>query len=201
MLNSPIGPIDRTLSGATTPSQSGPGSDGNEGIFRILQSFNVAGASLSDGLVSYPGHSLRGVLLIGRNAVGVFNSSSRLCKVFFRSTVLIRTHLSASKVFVFFVCWFLLKKSILKYKSIYLILLSIYLSILGKTIVMEVNPEDYMPYMGRENDCRLSMRIAVYCKVKQTEQLFVYNDSFHMDWPYLNIEVNVKRQFTLWGLL
>ena len=27
---SSIWPIDRTLSGATTPSQSGPGSDGNE---------------------------------------------------------------------------------------------------------------------------------------------------------------------------
>ena len=28
---SSIWPIDRTLSGATTPDQSGPGSDGNEG--------------------------------------------------------------------------------------------------------------------------------------------------------------------------
>ena len=30
-----IWPIDRTLSGATTPGQSGPGSDGNEGVLRI----------------------------------------------------------------------------------------------------------------------------------------------------------------------
>ena len=28
-------PIDKTLSGATTLGQSGPGSDGNEGVLRI----------------------------------------------------------------------------------------------------------------------------------------------------------------------
>ena len=27
--------IDRALSGATTPGESGPGSDGNEGVLRI----------------------------------------------------------------------------------------------------------------------------------------------------------------------
>ena len=32
---SSIWTIDRTLSGATTPSQSGPGSDGNEGVVFI----------------------------------------------------------------------------------------------------------------------------------------------------------------------
>ena len=32
---SSIWPIDRTLSGATTPGQSGPGSDGNTGVLRI----------------------------------------------------------------------------------------------------------------------------------------------------------------------
>ena len=32
---SPIRPIDRTLSGAITPAQSGPGSDGNEGVLHI----------------------------------------------------------------------------------------------------------------------------------------------------------------------
>ena len=32
MANSSIWPIDRTLSGVTTPGQSGPGSDGNEGV-------------------------------------------------------------------------------------------------------------------------------------------------------------------------
>ena len=47
--------IDRTLSGATTPTQSGPGSDGNEGVLRILQSSYIIGASPSDCLVSYQG--------------------------------------------------------------------------------------------------------------------------------------------------
>ena len=38
--------------------QSGPGSDGNEGMLRIPQSSNTAGTSPSDCLVSYQGHSL-----------------------------------------------------------------------------------------------------------------------------------------------
>ena len=44
-------PIDRTLSGATTPGQSGPGSDGNEEVHRIPQS--VTGTSSSGYLLSY----------------------------------------------------------------------------------------------------------------------------------------------------
>ena len=50
--------MDRALSGATTPGQSGPGSNGNEGVLRIPQSSNTAGTSPSDCLVLYPGHSL-----------------------------------------------------------------------------------------------------------------------------------------------
>ena len=38
--------------------QSGPGSDGNEGVLRIPQSTSTAGTSSSDCLVSYLGHSL-----------------------------------------------------------------------------------------------------------------------------------------------
>ena len=49
---SSIWPIDWTLSGATTTGQSGPGSDGNKGILRILQSSSITEASLSDCLVS-----------------------------------------------------------------------------------------------------------------------------------------------------
>ena len=45
-----------TLSDATTPSQSGPRSDGNEGVLCIPQT--PTGTSLSDCLVSYLGHSL-----------------------------------------------------------------------------------------------------------------------------------------------
>ena len=71
-------PIDRALSGATTPGQSGPGSDGNEGVLRIPQSSSTAGTSPSDCLVSYPGHSFGGVLPLCRGAVSVFYSLSRL---------------------------------------------------------------------------------------------------------------------------
>ena len=38
--------------------QSGPKSDGNKGVFHIPQSSSITGASPSDYLVSYPGHSL-----------------------------------------------------------------------------------------------------------------------------------------------
>ena len=77
---SSIWPIDRLLSGATTPDQIGPEGDGNEGVLRIPQSSIFTRASLSDSLVSYPRHSLRGRdLLFCRGTVGVFYSSSRLC--------------------------------------------------------------------------------------------------------------------------
>ena len=48
-----IWPIDRTLLGAITPDQSGPGSDDNEGILRIPQSSSITGTSPSVCLVSY----------------------------------------------------------------------------------------------------------------------------------------------------
>ena len=73
--------IDRALSGATTPGQNGPGSNGNEGVLRIPQSFSIAGISPSDCLVSYPRHSLgRVFLLLCRETVGVFYSPSWLGK-------------------------------------------------------------------------------------------------------------------------
>ena len=72
-------PIDRILSGATTPGKSGPGSDDNEGILRILQSSSITGTSASDCLVSYPGHLLgEGLLPLCGEAVGAFYSPSRL---------------------------------------------------------------------------------------------------------------------------
>ena len=49
--------MDRTLSGAPTPGQSGPVSDGNEAVLRISQSSRITGASPSDCLMSYPEHS------------------------------------------------------------------------------------------------------------------------------------------------
>ena len=48
--------IDRALSGATILGQSGPGSNGNEGVLRIPQSYSIIGTSPAVCLVSYPGH-------------------------------------------------------------------------------------------------------------------------------------------------
>ena len=51
-----------TLSGATTPVQSEPGSDCIEGILHISQSSSITGASSSECLMSYQRHSFgRGV--------------------------------------------------------------------------------------------------------------------------------------------
>ena len=58
-------------SGATTPDQFGPGSNGNEGVLRIPQGPSITGPSLSDCLVSYPVHSL---------GVSVFYNPSRQVK-------------------------------------------------------------------------------------------------------------------------
>ena len=51
--------LDRALSGATIPVQSGPGRNGNEGGLRIPQSSDITGTSPSDRLVTYPGLSSR----------------------------------------------------------------------------------------------------------------------------------------------
>ena len=78
-----IWPIDRTLSGATTPGQSRPGSDGNEGVLHIPESSSITGTSASDCLVSYPGHSLgRGQSYpLRREAVSVLYSPSWMGRV------------------------------------------------------------------------------------------------------------------------
>ena len=57
---SSISPIDRTLSVATTHGQSGPGSDGNKGVFRNPQSSNIIATEPSDYLVSYNQDTLWG---------------------------------------------------------------------------------------------------------------------------------------------
>ena len=56
--DSSISSIDGTLSGTTTPGQSGPGNNGKKGVLLIPKSFRT-GASISDGSVSYTGHSFR----------------------------------------------------------------------------------------------------------------------------------------------
>ena len=77
---SSIWPIDRALSGATTPGQSGPGSNGNEGVLYIPESSSITRTSPSDCLVSYLGHWLVGVLPLCKGTVGVFYNPSRLGK-------------------------------------------------------------------------------------------------------------------------
>ena len=74
MTNSSIWRIDSTLCGAITLGQSGPWSDGNEGLLRTPQSSSITW----DCFVSYLGHSLERVLPLFRDAVGELYSSSRL---------------------------------------------------------------------------------------------------------------------------
>ena len=79
MWNSSIWHIDRILSGTTTPGQSGPWSDGSDGLLSIPQSSSITEASPSDCLVSNPGHSLgAGVLPLCMDAVSLFYSPSQL---------------------------------------------------------------------------------------------------------------------------
>ena len=66
MSKNPICSIDTTIFDATTPGQSGFGKNDNERVIYIPQN-SRNGASPSDCLVSYPGHSLR-VLVIYRDA-------------------------------------------------------------------------------------------------------------------------------------
>ena len=50
--------IDKTLSDTTTPGQSGPRLSSNKRLLCITQSSSITGASPSEFLVSYLGHSL-----------------------------------------------------------------------------------------------------------------------------------------------
>ena len=69
----------RALSGATTPGQSGPGSNGNEGVLHIPQDPSITWTSPSDCLVSYQDtRGGGGLLSLCRGAVSVFYSPSRL---------------------------------------------------------------------------------------------------------------------------
>ena len=54
---SSIWPIDGTLTGTINRSQSGPGSNGNQGVLNYPLS-SRAETSPSDCFMSYPGHSL-----------------------------------------------------------------------------------------------------------------------------------------------
>ena len=58
MSNSFTWPIDKTLSGATTLGQSGPGSDANEEVLCIPQYSRITKVSPLDQFMSYLGHSM-----------------------------------------------------------------------------------------------------------------------------------------------
>ena len=64
---SSIWPINRALSGNTTPGLSWLKSNGSEGVLYISKSSNIIGISPSDGLVSNPGYPW-GVVPIRREA-------------------------------------------------------------------------------------------------------------------------------------
>ena len=68
-------PIDRTLSGVTLPSQSGPGSNGIEGVIHIPQNLSITGVSPSDCLVS---SRWGGILPLCKDLVSVFYSPNWL---------------------------------------------------------------------------------------------------------------------------
>ena len=67
-----------TVSGVTTSGQSGPESDGNKEVLLIPESFGITGASPSECLASYLGHSLQKSYPSAWDAVDVFCSPSRL---------------------------------------------------------------------------------------------------------------------------
>ena len=73
MSNSSIWPIDKTQSDATTPSQSGPGSNSIEGILHIPLTSKTGGFAIR--LFDVKTRTFfAGVSTLGRDAVGVFNS-------------------------------------------------------------------------------------------------------------------------------
>ena len=61
-MNGSIRPIDGRLTGTATLDKNGPENNANEGLLHIPQS-SMTGVLLSDGLVSFPGHLLEGLLL------------------------------------------------------------------------------------------------------------------------------------------
>ena len=77
---SSIWPVDRMLSGTTTPGQRITGSDGNEGLDPIPRRPCITETSPWDCLASYLGHSLRVPPLI-REEVGAIYSLSQPCNL------------------------------------------------------------------------------------------------------------------------
>ena len=66
--------IWRTLSGATTPSQGGPESNGNEKVLYFTQ-ISKTWDSLSDRLMSFPGQSLVGKSYPSAETQSIFSTA------------------------------------------------------------------------------------------------------------------------------
>ena len=93
MSNSSIWPIDRTLSGYTTPIQSGAGS--NEWVLSILQCSRKTGTLRSDCLRSYAGHSIgesySSAEMKSVYSTGIANWAVEICICSFSMTVSLLT--------------------------------------------------------------------------------------------------------------
>ena len=75
MSNGSIWLIDHILSGATTPGQSEPGSNGSDGVLCIFQCSSITGAVPSDCLVFNPGHLLKEVSYSSAEIQSVYSSA------------------------------------------------------------------------------------------------------------------------------
>ena len=62
-------------SGATTPGESGPRSNGNERVLCIPQSSSITGAAPSDCLVSYPGYLVEGGSYLSAEMQSVYSTA------------------------------------------------------------------------------------------------------------------------------
>ena len=79
--------MDRTLSGATTLGQSGPGSDGNKEVFHIPQCSSITEGLSSVSLVSDPEHLF-----------GEFYPSAKMKSVYSAATNTMRIIIAINKL-------------------------------------------------------------------------------------------------------
>ena len=112
--NSSTWPIDGTLLGTTTPEQSGPRSNGNEGVLQIPQSSRTR-ASPSDAVESHIQDTFwREVLPFCRDAIGIFYSPSWLSYINFKGGEFLKNEKFPFSVIQFwsfnYTSFFLLKK-------------------------------------------------------------------------------------------
>ena len=83
-----IWPIHRTRSGATSPCQSRPGSDGNGVVLFISISSSITKTSPSDCFMLYTGYSLRGRSYPSAEKQSVYSTAPADWAIFYILTVL-----------------------------------------------------------------------------------------------------------------